>query len=71
MLELLFNKKQELETKLANSQISEEDVAQIQELVNEYLNKLMQEKEAYYEEEKVKYNYQLQLIDELIAEVKE
>lgn len=69
MKQLLNNKKVKLQAELAKQKVNEADATEAQRRANEALNNYLKEREAYYEQEKLKTNAQLELIDELLQAI--
>lgn len=67
MKDLLKNKKKSLEYDLEQQKVNEADAEEAQEVAKKALNDYMRGREAYYEQEKVKINAKLELIEELLA----
>ncbi len=69
MKDLLNSKKQSLTYDLANQKINDEDIKEAQKAADEALNNYLVGREKYYEQEKMKINAKLELVDELLSEV--
>lgn len=69
MKQLLNNKKVKLQAELANQKVGKADADEAQKRANEALNNYLKEREAYYEQEKLKTNAQLELIEELLQAI--
>lgn len=69
MKQILTNKKVKLQSDLTKQKLNEVDADEAQKRANEALNKYLKERETYYEQEKMKINAQLELIDELLQAI--
>ena len=67
----LVEKKQELEIELIKMKVNEADLKEIDEEVEQYRQKLIADLEAEYQRERIIVGAQIDILEDLLEEVKE